>query len=98
MSLDPAREAERYGIVTEWETIMGNVSKTLLLASAALAVAGCKGQQQEDQNIVITNEMPANAEIEALPPDESSGTTTNELENGADNPDVNELNASSNSY
>ena len=77
---------------------MGNVSKTLLLASAALAVTGCKGQPQEDQNIVITNEMPANAEIEALPPDESSGTTTHELENGADNPDVNYLNASSNSY
>ena len=27
-----------------------------------------------------------------------SGTTTNELENGDDNPDVNDLNASSNSY
>ena len=77
---------------------MDNGSKALLLAGAALAAAGCNSQQQEDQNIVITNEMPANAEIEALPPDESSGTTTNELENGADNPDVNDLNASSNSY
>ena len=77
---------------------MGNVTKTLLLASAAVAVAGCQGQQQEDQNIVITNEMPANAEIEALPPDESSGTTTNELANGEDNPDVNDLDASSNGY
>jgi hypothetical protein len=77
---------------------MGNVWKVLVLAGAALAAAGCHSQQQEDQNIVITNEMPANAEIEALPPDESSGTTTNELENGADNPDVNDLNASSNSY
>ena len=28
-------------------------------------------------------------DIEALPPDESSGTSTNELENGSDNPDVN---------
>ena len=77
---------------------MGNVSKMLLLGVAALAAAGCNSQQQEDQNIVITNEIPANADIEALPPDESSGTTTNELENGADNPDVNDLNASSNSY
>ena len=63
-----------------------------------MAVAGCQGQQQEDQNIVITNEMPANAEIEALPPDESSGTTSNELANGEDNPDVNDLDASSNGY
>jgi hypothetical protein len=77
---------------------MDNGLKALLLAGAALAAAGCNSQQQEDQNIVITNEMPANAEIEALPPDESSGTTTNELENGADNPHVNDLNASSNSY
>ena len=77
---------------------MGNISKVLLLGGAALAAAGCNSQQQEDQNIVITNEIPANADIEALPPDESSGTTTNELENGADNPDVNDLNASSNSY
>jgi len=77
---------------------MGNVSKMLLLGGAALAAAGCNSQQQEDQNIVITNEIPANADIEALPPDESSGTTTNELENGSDNPDVNDLNASSNSY
>ena len=77
---------------------MGKVSKVLLLAGAALAATGCHGQQQEDQNIVITNEMPANAEIEALPPDESSGTTTNELANGEDNPDVNDLDASSNGY
>ena len=77
---------------------MGNVSKTLLLAGAMLTAAGCHSQQQNDQNIVITNEIPANAEIEALPPDESSGTTTNELANGEDNPDVNDLNASSNAY
>ena len=77
---------------------MANVSKMLLLGGAALAAAGCNRQQQSDQNIVITNEIPANAEIEALPPDESSGTTTNELANGDDNPDVNDLNASSNAY
>jgi hypothetical protein len=42
--------------------------------------------------------MPANADIEELPPDESSGTSSNELETGEDNPDVNDLNASANSY
>jgi hypothetical protein len=77
---------------------MANVLKMALLGGAALAAAGCNRQPQSDQNIVITNEIPANADIEALPPDESSGTTINELANGDDNPDVNDLNASSNAY
>jgi hypothetical protein len=38
---------------------------------------------------VVNGGMPANADIEALPPDESSGTPTNELASGEDNPDVN---------
>ena len=33
----------------------------------------------------------ANAEIETLPPDESSGTSNGELSKGDDNPDVNDL-------
>jgi hypothetical protein len=66
----------------------------LMLASAALA--GCQKKQAEE-NIVITNEIPANADVEALPPDESVGTPTEELANGADNADVSDLNASTNS-
>ena len=62
--------------------------KAILLAGVALTAA-CQKQGQQDQNIVITNEILANADIEALPPDESSGTSTNELANGEDNPDVN---------
>ena len=77
---------------------MPNVSKVLLIGGVALAAAACNRQQQGDQNIVITNEIPANADIEALPPDESSVTTANELANGDDNPDFNDLNASSNAY
>jgi hypothetical protein len=63
-----------------------------------LAAAACRKQPAEDQNIVITNEIPANADIETLPADESTGTPTDQLENGSDNADVADLNASQNSY
>jgi len=54
-------------------------------------MAACgKEQRSQDQNIVIdSGNIPANADIEALPPDESSGTSTEELANGADDTDVN---------
>ena len=71
--------------------------KALSFLSAALAVDGCRNTPQQDQNIVITNEIPANADIETLPADESVGTPTDQLENGTDNADVTDLNASSNS-
>jgi hypothetical protein len=70
---------------------MRNAIKPLFLTSA-LALAACQGKHQEgqDQNIVIdSGNIPANADIEALPPDESSGTSTEELANGADDADVN---------
>ena len=78
----------------------------LVLAAAALSLPACHKQQQaqpQDQNIAIdedgmSNGIPANADIEELPPDESSGTSSNELATGDDNPDVNDLNASANSY
>jgi hypothetical protein len=74
----------------------------LLLAIAPLALGGCKkAQQPQDQNIAIdqpaTNEAMANADIEMLPPDESSADSSNELVTGSDNPDVTDLNASANS-
>ena len=73
----------------------------LILASAVLALPACNKQPQrsQDQNMSIDNgTIPVNADIEALPPDESSGTSTNELANGSDNPDVTDLNSSGNSY
>jgi len=73
--------------------------KLLILAASAGATVACHKaeQQSQEQNIVIDDgNIPANADIEALPPDESSGTTTNELINGDDNEDVSDLNASSN--
>lgn len=65
--------------------------KLLLTAGVAAAAPGCHKQQpqQADQNISIDNGTDQNADIEALPPDESSGTSSNELMNGSDNPDVN---------
>ena len=71
---------------------MRSAARNFLLASAALGLlAACKKQEpSQDQNLIIdSGNIPANADIEALPPDESSGTSTDELENGSDNPDVN---------
>jgi hypothetical protein len=36
-------------------------------------------------------QLPANAEIETLPPDESTGTSSGELNSGEDGADVNDL-------
>jgi hypothetical protein len=83
---------------------MMRAATTFLLGFAPLALAAChKNQPQaQDQNISITqpltNDTMANAEIETLPPDESSVTPSNELATGSDNPDVNDLNASGNSH
>ena len=74
---------------------MRAMSKFLILSGALAALAACK--EQSDQNIAIDN-LAANADVEALPPDESSGTSSNELMNGSDNADVGDLNASSNTY
>jgi hypothetical protein len=64
--------------------------KTVLVVSLA-AAGGCeKNDSTQNQSISIDNASPA--EIEALPPDESSATPTNELANGADNADVSDLN------
>ena len=82
---------------------MRAATKIALLALVPLTFAACqKKAQPQDQNIAVDQATPdnatlANADIETLPPDESSGTSSNELENGTDNPDVNDLNAA-NSY
>ena len=71
-----------------------------ILVLASTAAAGChKPTPQADQNATTMDANAiANADIEALPPDESSGTPSNQLVNGADNPDVNDLNASNSNY
>ena len=76
---------------------MPNVRMTIALGAAALAAAACQKQQAQDQNISIdegipTNQVSAgNADIETLPADESSTTPSNQLQNGFDNPEVNDL-------
>jgi hypothetical protein len=64
--------------------------KTALVISLA-AAGGCQ-KNEAGQNIAIDNSTTP-AEIEALPPDESSATPSNELENGADNAGVADLNS-----
>ena len=70
---------------------------TFTFALVALATAACRQQDQSGQNIAVDTNM-ANADIEALPPDESSATPTNELENGAANAEAGELDNTGNSY
>lgn len=79
-------------------------ARMIAFAAAALALCGCnKQQQQADQNISIDagvpdNQMAGNADIETLPADESSTTPSNELQNGFDNPEVNDAGNTGNSY
>jgi len=68
----------------------------IALGIAAVALGGCRKQQQTQNNIISidegvpTNQVAGNADIETLPADESSTTPSNQLQNGYDNPDVNE--------
>ena len=77
----------------------GGVIAAIVLGSATLG--GCHKQapqNQGDNEISIddnlgqtASQLPANAQIETLPPDESSTTPSNQLQTGYDNPDVNDL-------
>lgn len=69
-------------------------------AVGAAMLAGCHKQaaqnQAANQDIEIednlaTRGIPDNAQIETLPPDESSTTPSNQLQTGYDNPEVNDL-------
>lgn len=70
-----------------------------------LALGACHKHQQQpaqDQNISIDqgvpeNQVAGNADIETLPADESSATPSNQLQNGFDSPDVNEVPGGGNS-
>lgn len=67
---------------------MSAATKALPLV-VALALAGCGGAPDE-QNFTITNEVPEDAEVEALPADESAATSSGELANGAAEPQADE--------
>ena len=77
---------------------MRNAAKILILGMAAATIACTKHQQQPTQNDemsldenLASGQIPPNTEIETLPPDESSGTSSSELNSGDDNPDVNDV-------
>ncbi len=78
---------------------MRNADKILILTISAAALVACHRQpkpQADNQEMSIESnladgQLPSNAEIETLPPDESSGTSSGELNAGDDNPDVNDL-------
>jgi len=60
-----------------------------LVVAGVMAAAACNKGQPQDQNVAIADNNMAGADVETLPPDESVGTPSNQLINGADNPDVN---------
>ena len=69
----------------------------LVLIALALAapVGACrKSEPTPDQNVITDINSASPSDIEALPPDESVDTSSNELINGADNADVSDLNSS----
>ena len=78
---------------------MRNAAKIMILAFGAPALAACHKPpttQAENQDMSVEgnlayDQLPANADIETLPPDESSETSNGELSAGQDNPDVNDL-------
>ena len=75
---------------------MRNAKMIVALGLAVLALGACKKQPTQDQNISIDegvpdNQMVGNADIETLPADESSTTPSNQLQNGYDNPDENDV-------
>jgi hypothetical protein len=76
---------------------MRDGTKTLILAGLGAALAACGGDAPPDQNFMIDNI--GNADVEALPADESSTTPSNALVNGTtDDPDVTTADNQTDSY
>lgn len=81
---------------------MPNAKIICLVAIAAAAMGACNkspDKQAQDQTMAIDegvaqNQVAGNADIETLPADESSTTPSNQLQNGFDSPDVNEVSTS----
>jgi hypothetical protein len=77
---------------------MRDATKLILPLIAAVALPACNKPASENHVAIDINNA-APADIEALPPDESSETSSNELINGDDNSDVNDTsNVANNSY
>ena len=76
---------------------MRNANKVVALALGLAALLACQ-KNGSDQNLAMANNAAIPADIEALPPDESSETPSNDLVNGTDTPEVNDLNTSDDAY
>jgi hypothetical protein len=76
---------------------MRNAAKILILALSAASLSAChKAQPQQNQMLSVddnlaSGQLPPGADIETLPPDESSVDSNGELAKGDDNPDVNDI-------
>src|SRR4051794_33805136 len=76
---------------------MQNAARIMIVALSAAALPAChKAQPQPNQAVAVDDnvaagQLPPGADIETLPPDESSVTSNGELAKGDDNPDVNDL-------
>jgi hypothetical protein len=79
---------------------MQNAARILTLGLSVAALAACQKAQTNEaaanSNMAVegnlsSEEIPSNAQIETLPPDESSITSSGELNSGDDNPDVNDV-------
>ncbi|HZU51777.1 MAG TPA: hypothetical protein VE968_07875 [Sphingomicrobium sp.] len=78
---------------------MRNAARFLIPILGVAALAACHKQHQnqvasQDMSIednLSDNGTDSNASIETLPPDESSTTSNGELNQGEDNPDVNDV-------
>jgi hypothetical protein len=78
---------------------MPNAARLPILAAVLLPIAACNkppADQARNQDMSVdgnfaSGQLPDNAQIETLPPDESTETSSGELNAGDDNPDVNEV-------
>jgi hypothetical protein len=78
---------------------MRNAAEILVLCVGAAVLAGCGARQTQNQanqemsveGNLADGQLPPKAQIETLPPDESSGTSSGELNAGDDSPHVNNL-------
>src|SRR5689334_22099795 len=78
---------------------MRNALKLIPIVTV-LGGGACHKQEpvQNEQNVAIDINSVSPNDIEELPADESSGTPSDQLANGEDSADVNDLNAASNGY
>lgn len=75
---------------------MPNAKPGIVLALVGAALGACSEQATPDQNVLIDTNIPADAEFEALPPDETSGIPADELGNNGDSASATAGNADAN--